>query len=531
MSLRDSGRHLHGLLEAAAADNPDMPVVTFIGDRTYTTSGLLNSVRRVAGGLQDAGVQVGDRIAMMVGNRVEFLISYLAVSSIGAVSIPLNTALQGDVLEHMLSSVAPCRLILEDDYAPQLIPAAERSGSVTEMWCITDDAELPATRGMVPFRSLAESEPLTTSYPAQPWELTSILFTSGTTGPSKGVMWSHETALNVAEASSWVMGYTEEDIVFTCLPLFHINALFTAFFAALQKRATVVVAERFSASEFWRQIRDYRATVTNMLGAIGSILWRQKPIPEEKEHNLRLAMLVPFPVGYEEEFEQRFGMKITELYGSTDTGLPLGVPHGQSRPGSCGIPTPGWEVMLANADDEPVAVGEAGELLTRPSQPFVGQLGYWNLPEKTWESHRNCWFHTGDVLRQDSEGWFYYVDRMKDAIRVSGENVSSFEVEQVLISHSLVLEAAVYAVPSELGEDSVMAAIVVSDPDEFTVEDLVRFATPRLPYFAVPRYIEVLEVLPKTSTQKIRKATLRDRGITSTTSDIGPRRRGCAAHP
>ncbi|MFE5704308.1 AMP-binding protein [Rhodococcus koreensis] len=522
MTLRDSGRHLHGLLELAAAENPDAPVVTFVGDRTYTGNELLDSVLRVAGGLRAAGVQVGDRVAMMVGNRVEFLTTYLAISSLGAVSVPLNTALQGDVLEYMLGSVAPCRLIYEEPFAAQVLPAAEQSRAVTDLWCIGEPA--PDT-GAAPFGSLLESEPLAGSYPAQPWELMSILFTSGTTGPSKGVMWSHATAFQVAEVSTWVMGYTKDDIIYTCLPLFHINALFTAFIAALQQRAPVVVADRFSASAFWAQIRDHGVTVTNMLGAIGSILWRQDPVAEEKVHNLRLAMVVPFPVGNDKAFEERFETRITELYGSTDTGIPLGVPFGQSRPGSCGIVTPGWEVMLANADDEPVPPGEPGELLTRPTRPFVGQLGYWNMPEKTWEAHRNCWFHTGDVLRQDDDGWYHYVDRAKDALRVSGENVSSFEVEQVLIRHPLVLEAAVYAVPSELGEDSVMAAIVVSDPDRFEMDDLVQFAVPRLPYFAVPRYVDIVTELPKTSTQKVRKAALRERGITESAFDGGPRRR------
>ncbi|SNT47498.1 AMP-binding protein [Rhodococcoides kyotonense] len=413
--MRASSRHLPGLLEAAAAEAPDIPLVTFIGDRTYTRSELLANVMQVAGGLHDAGLQPGDRVAIMVGNRIEFLSTYLAVSALGAVSVPLNTALQGDVLEYMLSSVGPCRLVYEDVYAAQILPAVESSSAVTDSWCIGVPRAKAAS-----FESLGATAPLPKSHAAQASDLVSILFTSGTTGPSKGVMWSHETAVHAAEVSTWVMGYTDDDVVYTCLPLFHINAPFTRFFAALQQRASVVVAERFSARAFWQQIRDHDATVTNMLGAIGSILWRQDPLPQEKEQKLRLAMVVPFPVGNAAEFEARFGMRITELYGSTDIALPVGVPFGHSRPGSCGIATPGWEVMLVDADDQPVGQGEPGEMVTRPSRAFVGQLGYWNMPDKTWEAHRNCWFHTGDVLRQDDEGWFYYLDRAKDALRVSG---------------------------------------------------------------------------------------------------------------
>ena len=337
-------------------------------------------------------------------------------------------------------------------------------------------------------------------------------------------------AISFTENATWVMGYGRRDTIYTCLPLFHINALFTAFYAGLQQRAPVVVSPRFSASSFWKEIRDSGATVTNMLGAMGALLWRQRPAPEEKEHALRLAMVVPFPVSYATEFEERFAVSINELYGSTDTGIPVGIPFGERRHGSCGIAAPGWEVMLVDENDEAVPVGEVGELVTRPTSPFVGQLGYWGMPEETWAAHRNLWFHTGDALRQDQDGWFYFVDRQKDAMRVSGENVSSFEVEQVLLSHPKVLEAAVYGVPSELGEDEVMAAVVPEPGSGLRPEEILEFVTPRLAYFSVPRFIEVVEGLPKTSTQKVRKVLLREQGVTPATWDAGPRRRGRTVH-
>jgi crotonobetaine/carnitine-CoA ligase len=523
MKLRDSGRNLHAALHTAAREDPSAPLVTFLGDRTYTRGELLESSLRAAAGLRAAGVGHGDRVALMMSNRVEFLTTYFALSQLGAVSVPLNTALRGDVLDYMLESVAPCRLVTEAAFTEQLAPAVVGRAGVGHVWSVDTSGALP---GALPFAELASRAPLEDVVHPQPWELASILFTSGTTGPSKGVMWSHNLGICLAENSCWVMAYTGNDVIYTCLPLFHINALFTAFYAGLLVGAPVVVAPRFSASSFWREIGDNGATVANMLGAMGAILWRQEPALAERNHRLRLSMVVPFPKGYTEEFEERFQLTATELYGSTDTGIPLGIPFGERRPGSCGVPAPGWECLLVDEDDEPVAQGEVGELVVRPTRPFVGQLGYWNLPERTLEAHRNQWFHTGDALWQDADGWYYFADRKKDALRVSGENVSSFEVEQVLLSHPSVLEAAVYAVPSELGEDSVMAAVVL-DPEtpEMTPQQLRNHVVHRLPYFAVPRYIDVRSVLPKTATEKVRKAGLRDEGLTATTWDAGPQRR------
>ena len=516
---------IHEVVETATRLEPDRIAVSFVDGPDLTRGELLDAALRVAGGLAEAGVVPGDRVAIMVTNRPEFLITFLAVSTLGAVSVPLNTALRGDVLSHMLESVGPCRLVADADLAHIALAADAEAHAVVATWCI-GTGEWPADA--LPFGDLLAAPPLPSAHAGRPSDLASILFTSGTTGRSKGVMWSHRMTLAFSENASWVMGYHRDDVVYTCLPLFHINALFTAFLAALMNDAQVVVSPRFSASRYWQEIADSRATVTNMLGVIGAILWKQPPSAAEKEHQLRLAMTVPFPTGTHREFEERFGIAITELYGSTDTGIPLGVPHGLSKPGSCGIPAPGWQVSIVDADDRPVPPGQPGELVTRPIEPFVGQLGYWRLPDKTWEAHRNSWFHTGDQFTRDEEGWFYFQDRLKDSLRVSGENVSSFEVEQVILSHPDVAEAAVFAVPNSLGEDSVMVALVVGDGKTLPPEDLISFVSPRLPYFAVPRYVDILDHLPKTSTQKIQKEVLRNRGVTDRTWDGGQHSRGSA---
>lgn len=513
------------LLEAATT-HPDSECVRFVDGPSLTYAELVAEVRAVAGALAAEGVVEGDRVALMAGNRPEFLAVTLATTWLGAVTVPLNTALRGDPLSHMLGLVGPAVLVADADVLAEAGAAIERSGAVTRTWAV------PAAGATSPpwaerFESLRGNggPSVVDPRPAVDSDLLAILFTSGTTGPAKGVMWSHRTALAFAENSTWVMGYSGEDVIYTCLPLFHINAMYTAFLPGVLHRAPVVVSPRFSARRYWEEIACSGATVTNMLGAIGALLWKQPVQPAERDHRLRLAMVVPFPVGHDAAFSERFGMALTELYGSTDSSIPIGVPHGERRPGRCGVPAPGWEVVVADEHDRPVPDGTPGELLTRPSRPFVGQLGYWRQPDKTWEAHRNAWFHTGDQLVRHDDGWFSFRDRLKDALRVSGENVSAFEVEHVLTGHPAVAEAAVFAVPGEFGEDAVMASVVPESGHDLDPAALVAEIADRLAYFAVPRYVDVVEALPKTSTQKVRKAELREQGVTGSTWDGGQRRR------
>ncbi|WP_166969059.1 AMP-binding protein [Brevibacterium atlanticum] len=515
---------VHNVLSRAADRYPDKTAISFIGAAAYTNAELLHLSRCLAEGFRRAGVGFGDRVALLISNRIEFVSTYFALSMLGAVSVPLNTSLKGDVLTHMLSTVAPCRLVIEDEFFNEAIPAVEQSESVIGMWHIpgvgSDESKrTPAFEELVaetPLQDMAETDGST---------LHSILFTSGTTGKSKGVMWSHRMALGAADNSTWVMGYTDDDVIYTCLPLFHINALFTAFIAGLKEGAETVVSRRFSARRFWSEFAETRATKTNMLGAMGAVLWKNRPSPHESRHQLQLAMVVPFPKSNYVEFESRFGIEITELYGSTDTGIPIGIPHTTRRSGSCGSTAPGWEVQIVDALDNPVPPRVPGELVTRPLTPFIGQLGYWREPEKTWDAHRNCWFHTGDQAFQDEEGFFYFLDRTKDAMRVSGENVSSFEVEQVIVSHNKVAEVAVVAIASDLGEDDILAYVVVEPDETVSAEEIEDFSQTRLPYFAVPRYIHIVKELPKTSTQKVKKADLRAHGVPTGAYDGGQRRR------
>lgn len=519
----------HLVLERLAAEDPEHVLVEFLDDRAYTARELHERARTVAAALQRAGHAPGDRVALMIGNRIDFLAWWLGVAIAGLVSVPLNTAMRGSVLHHMLSLSGPVLLVAEPEFGAEA--AAVAAGLERAPALLTLDTQTPTSSGRLDevgvrpgttgsfLAGAGDPDP----FPALPSTFASIMFTSGTTGPSKGVMWAHRMGMGKAESAMAVMGHTSADTLFTCLPLFHANGLCTSFLPALIVRARLVVAPRFSASGFWPAITASGATLTNMLGSMGALLWKREPGPEERDHRLRKALVIPPPVGYVEEFEQRFGFECTQLYGSTDLGVPLGIPDGQRSPDSCGRALPGWECRVVDEWDEPVPDGQPGELVVRPLEPFLSQLGYYGMPEATVAAWRNLWFHTGDLMRRDADGWFAFLDRAKDSMRRSGENISSYEVEQVVLSHPAVWDVAAFGVPAELGEDEVMVSVVLrAEAGATPPEEILAWCRERLPYFAVPRYLQLLDELPRTPTAKVRKHDLRAAGVTATTYDAGP---------
>lgn len=493
---------LYTLLDRRTRENPDRTCVVFTDGRAHTRAEVRASADRVAGALEARGVSRGDRVVLMVDNRVEFLHVVFAAARIGAIVVPVNTASRGRILAHVLELTKPVVAVVSSEYAGRV---AEVDSQAVEILTVEDGLEGVAS----------------TSTPLSDGAATSaILFTSGTTGPSKGVAWPHRMGLYDAYLSCLVMDYRESDVLYTALPLFHINALFTSFFAGLLVGAPVVVAPRFSASGFWSDIRAHQATSTSLLGTMATILWRQQPCEEERDNTLRNALVIPSPKGYYESFERRFGLRMTQVYGSTDMSIPIGIPWGESRPGSCGRVMPGWECQIVDENDERVPAGDVGELVVRPTLPFIGQLGYWEMPDATLQAWRNLWFHTGDLFRVE-DGWFYYVGRNKDAIRKAGENVSAFEVELAVLDFAGVEEVAVIGVPSELGEEEVAAVIVAANGVHVDPQALRGYLEESLPFFAVPRYLAFVERLPKTETQKVRKEALRATLDLSLLTDLG----------
>jgi len=354
--------------------------------------------------------------------------------------------------------------------------------------------------------------------PVRPGQTAAILYTSGTTGPSKGVCCPHAQFYWWGVHTGRLLGVRDGDVLHTTLPLFHTNALNT-FYQALLTGSSQVVERRFSASAFWESLVAHRATVTYLLGAMVPILLSKDPGEHDRGHAVRIALGPGVPPQFHERFRERFGVQLIEGYGSTETNFVIGAEAHQQRPGTMGRVRPGFEARVVDDDDNPLPDGEAGELVLRASEPHAFATGYFAMADKTVEAWRNLWFHTGDRVVRDTDGFFRFVDRLKDAIRRRGENISSYEVERVILGHPAVETAAVYPVKSELAEDEVMAAVVLRADAALSPSELVAHCEPSLPYFAVPRFVEFVPSLPVTENGKIEKFRLRERGVTDRTWD------------
>lgn len=346
-----------------------------------------------------------------------------------------------------------------------------------------------------------------------------ILYTSGTTGPSKGVLLSHGANLHLARTVIDLMGYEADDVLYTAFPLFHVNAKFTSVATALLSGARLVLDDRFSASAFWDRMRDEGVTAFNYMGTMLSILDKQPESTADADNPVRRCYGAACPASIWERFERRFGVRLHEHYGMTEIGIATMNTVSCRRVGSCGHAAPYFEVRIADQEDRELPDGEIGEIQVRPLQPEVMLREYWQRPDATIATFRNLWFHTGDMGSRDEDGFFYFADRLQDAIRRRGENISSWELESVIATHPAVLEAAAYGVPAELGEEEVMVAVVLKEGEAVTPAELLDFCQERVAHFAVPRYLCFRDELPKTPSQRIQKFKLREEGITPYTFD------------
>lgn len=477
------------------------------GDLTFAE--VDEQASRLAAGLASIGVESGATVPVLMANSPEFVISVMALSRLGAVACLINTAFRGPALAHAIGATN-ARIVLLDkttvgnlDEIERGLPAAPLRIVVGGRW---DDLASAAPIAIPPTHSATG--------PAM------VLFTSGTTGTSKGCVLSHRYVVRQAELMAQHLGFLETDVFYCPFPLFHIDATVLTVGPALVLGATAAIGERFSVSGFWPEVRRFEATVFDFMGATLTMLHRSGAAPDDADNSVRLAWGVPVPDEIANEFERRFGLQLVELYGSTDAGIPMYHPIDQPRrPGSCGIVIDAYEAQLHDDDGFEVAIGEVGELVVRPNEPSIMADGYLGLPEATLSARRNLWFHTGDRLRRDADGFHYFIGRRADNIRRRGENISAFEVEEVVKLHPDVLDAAAFGVPSDLTEDDLMAAVVVRPGSTIAPEALVEFCTSRSGRHMVPRFFDFVDDLPRTPTEKIRKDVLRDRGITPTTWD------------
>ncbi|MBM3647069.1 MAG: ATP-dependent acyl-CoA ligase [Alphaproteobacteria bacterium] len=484
------------------------------GERSWSFAEAVDLAARSAGRFAAAGIERGDRVALMCENRPEFIEIFLGTAWLGASLVPINTASRGLQLRHILDNSGARLMVIE----AALLGALEHVGldtlKVETIWVIDrPGAGAPTIARLLP----ALGEPVAPAA-TQPSETLAILYTSGTTGPSKGVCCPHAQFFWWGVNTAHLLGVREDDVLCTPLPLFHTNALNTLF-QALITGATAIFESRFSASSFFSTLAARRASVTYLLGAMVPILLSRPPAAEESAHGVRIALAPGVPGHFHAEFTKRTGIALLDGYGSTETNFVICTPIGAARPGTMGRIFEGFAARVVDAEDNEVPDGTPGELMLRAEAPFAFATGYFAQPEKTVEAWRNLWFHTGDRVVREPDGYFKFVDRLKDAIRRRGENISSFEVEQVLLSHPEIATAAAYPVRSELAEDEVMAAVVRQPGSTLDEVAIIRFCETRMPYFAVPRFLEFVETLPATENGKIQKYKLRERGITDRTWD------------
>ncbi|KGN43089.1 AMP-binding protein [Knoellia aerolata] len=505
--------HLRWTLPQVLADQAvrhgDRVLVTVIGEGDLTYADAQRDAGRMANHLSASGVGVGDPVAVVLPNGLDFVRVWLALGRLGAVMVPVNTALTGDFLAHQL----------RDSGAQHVVVAGTAAAAVAEV--------LDAVPGLAPLSlagwDLQPSRPGAETHDAAASDVACVMYTSGTTGPSKGVLMPHAHCYLFGLGSIEALGLTAEDRYYICMPFFHANGLFMQLYATLIAGATAVVRPRFSASAWLGDVRAHRCTVTNLLGAMSQFVQAQ-PAADDRDHALRVICPVPNPPTHEETWRERFGIAdVVSAYGMTEVNIPLYGRLGRSRPGTAGLVLDRFfEVSIRHPDtDDALAPGEVGEIMVRPRIPFGFMAGYAGLPEATAEAWRSSWFHTGDSGTMDGDGWVTFVDRTKDCIRRRGENISSFEVEAAVTRLTGVAEVAAYAVPAgaEGTEDEVMLAVVAEPGSGLSAPEVAAHADRVLPRFAQPRYVELVTEIPRTPTEKVRKAELRRRGVTAATWD------------
>ncbi|MHA5047129.1 AMP-binding protein [Streptomyces sp. SD15] len=487
-----------GLLDAAAKEYGDR-VFLRAGrtDRTYRQT--REAAARMAGALTARGCRPGDRVAALLSNRIEFVDLILGCAWLGAVLVPLNTGLRGQGLQHVLREAKPSFLLAEAESADRVAEAGFRG----TLWIVgEEDAPAPAEAEALPPAAV------------RPYDTASILFTSGTSGTPRGVCCPHAQFAWWGRNVAGSLRLNADDVLYNCLPLFHTNALNTLAHA-IAVGATYALGERFSPAKYWARLTEADATVVYLLGAMVPMLLAQPPGPQDQAHRARRGLSPATPGPAWRPFRERFGITLVDGFGSTETNLVIGSTPEEQRPGLIGTVREGFSARVVDEDLAPVPDGTPGELIVRSHQRYAFSTGYLGDPAQPADS----WRRTGDRVIREPDGWFRFVDRIKDVIRRRGENISSYEVESAVRSHPAVSEVAAFPVASELAEDEVMVAVVAWPGRVLDPADLVHHCAGELPAFAVPRYVDVVPELPLTETGKIRKAVLRARGVTTATWD------------
>lgn len=507
---------LRYVLDRWADEKPEQVFSIFEDDETWTYRETWERTRRLGAALQAAGIREGEHVVVWLPNGKECLEAYFALGYIGAVFVPINVAYRGNLLAHVIENSDARLAIVHHDLVDRL---ADIDTAALETIVTVGDTRtaVKGLAGLTYDDLLAKAGTLNPlSRPIEPWDTQAIIYTSGTTGASKGVLSSYMHNYAGMSNEVWTC-VSDDDRYLINMPMFHIGGCFILY-SMLVRGASITMTTGFRTDTFWETVHRTQSTVVFLLGVMAAFLLKAEPRPEDKDHPMHTFMVVPF----NEEathLHDRFGVTVHTIFNMTEISCPIFSPANPTEAGYCGRPRTGVSLRVVDDNDIEVPAGTTGQLVIRTEQPWAMNHGYYKNPEATVEAWRNGWFHTGDAFRMTEEGDFYYVDRIKDAIRRRGENISSIEVESQINEHPSVQECAAIAVPSEYGEDEVMIVLAPKAGQTVDPVELLEFLRPRMAHFMIPRYIQIMDELPKTPTTKIQKGPLRDAGITADTWD------------
>lgn len=528
------------LLDRRLEDDPHSEYLD-VGGTRFTAAEVNDRACRIANGLAALGVQPGERVASLLENSPAAMLAWWGTVRGGRVAVPVNTAYKGGYLRHQLHDSGASVLIVQRDLADRAAAVVDDLPDLRHVVVVDDEPPVggepsPDGDGLAGTRvdlhrwdELLAAEATIPDVDIRPSDLGTFVYTGGTTGPSKGCMLSHNYHEAAARQISICWGRTAEDVLWTPLPLFHYNALVTAVLGALITGGRSAIYRRFSVSNFWPEMNRTGATITSTLGTMAYLLAHDVDRPEmprsgtpEANTTLRLLGAAPMPVEVDTLIRERFGLAtFSGAYGVTEASLISWSPPGvTNRPNAAGVVNDEYfDVRIFDDDECEQPRDTDGEIVIRPKRPHVMFEGYWGRPEATVATSRNWWYHTGDIGRVDDDGYLYFVDRKADYLRRRGENISSFEVESILMAHGALADVVVHAVPSDLTEDDLKITATVKEGASVTEEELFRWSIDQLPYFALPRYIEFRAELPRSPVGRVLKRELREEGVTAATWD------------
>jgi crotonobetaine/carnitine-CoA ligase len=508
------------ILADRAADTPDRPFVHIAG-RTYSYGQMYEASGTVARALAANGVGPGQRVVMMLTNREEFLFTWFGTAMIGATIVPINPEWKGETLEYILTDAAPAAMILTSELTHTVAPVLPELTDLKLMVLCDTEAVEPAEQ-IQAVQTLAWAELVEQGADAEGLrsgprfdDVLAILYSSGTTGRPKGIVMPHAHVYSFGIQWSRATNFSGVDHLYAPTPLFYMQATVLGVVPTLMAGAQIHIAPRFSASHYWEGIRESGATIAHGQFSLIPLLLKQPPNPLDRQHNCERIFIAKSNL----EFEERFGVRIVEIYGSSESNIVAYNPWDAHKPGSAGKPAPNFEVIIVDDEDRELPQGEVGEIVARPREPYLISGGYYHRPEVTLEALRNMWFHCGDRGYYDEDGYLFFVDRKKDVIRRKGENISSAEVERQVNTHPDVLESAAVPVPAETAEDEVKVFVVRRPGASLEPEQLITYLQGILPRFMVPRYVEFIETMPKTGSLKIEKFKLREASVLAATWD------------